>query len=654
MKIRLLLLAGLMSCLGSLQVSALEITTGSLPDGQIDVDYPAILSTTGGIPPYIWAVVSGSLPDDLSIDSLTGKISGTPTREGTFSFTVSVADFGSPIPRISTKRFSITIASASALEITTNSLSDGEFDVNYSARLSTTGGIPPYTWSIVAGSLPDGLSLNSLTGKISGTPTREGNFSFTVSVADSGSPIPRISTKGFSITITSALEIITIGSLPDGQLDVNYPARLSTTGGIPPYTWSIVSGSLPDGLSLNSLTGKISGTPTREGNFSFTVSVADSGSPIPQSSTQPLSITVRAALIQKLAKRLDSRVKLLTSAIVQQPIESLLNVNNNLGINRYQVELELRVDMDLKFRWLELGLKPRGKFNWKRWDDGIREGEVQDNQDLFINEWLANYMLGESLFISYGRENLQWGPSYLCSPSNPFGTDNGRNNPKQELAGSDFAQILWMPDYRWAFLLVANTDEGRRESPFSDFKKTYALKVDWTGQRKYFSLIASRREGDRLSKFGFFGNWTASDALLVYGEGSFLERGDNPRLLAGASYTLEVGPTITTEYFYNEGGRKEDPIHLCFPPSDPTDVFFRQNYVLVQYVDTCLRDKMYMTLRWILNLDDKSDILAGIVEYGLGDHTQLFTVGNFNVGEEDSEFGSVLSYSVMVGLTFSN
>ena len=86
---------------------------------------------------------------------------------------------------------------------------------------------------------------------------------------------------------------ISTTSLPDGALNVSYLSTLTASGGTLPYTWSIASGSLPTGLSLNSSTGAISGISTAAGTFSFTARVTDSGNPI-QTATGTLSITVAA------------------------------------------------------------------------------------------------------------------------------------------------------------------------------------------------------------------------------------------------------------------------------------------------------------------------------------------------------------------------
>ncbi len=102
------------------------------------------------------------------------------------------------------------------------------------------------------------------------------------------------STKSLSIRVANPLALTTT-SLPNGSVGAAYSQSLAATGGTTPYAWSIVTGSLPAGLTLNASTGVIAGTPTSAGTFAFTAQVADSGSP-QRSSQRALSITVAGAL----------------------------------------------------------------------------------------------------------------------------------------------------------------------------------------------------------------------------------------------------------------------------------------------------------------------------------------------------------------------
>ncbi|HTY92737.1 MAG TPA: putative Ig domain-containing protein, partial [Steroidobacteraceae bacterium] len=166
------------------------------------------------------------------------------------------------------------------MSITTTSLPNGQVGAAYSSTLASTGGTPPVSWSIIGGALPAGLSLNQSTGVISGTPTVSvSNSSITFQVQDSGTPKQ---TKSIPLTLTIAPATLTIttASLPNGMVGSAYSTTLMATGGTTPLSWSILSGALPTGLSLNQSTGVISGTPTVSvSNSSITFQVQDSGSP---------------------------------------------------------------------------------------------------------------------------------------------------------------------------------------------------------------------------------------------------------------------------------------------------------------------------------------------------------------------------------------
>lgn len=162
----------------------LVITTTSMPAGSVGVAYSQAIAATGGVTPYSWSVVSGSLPGGLSLGSSTGVVSGTPTAAGTSYFTVQVSDSQQPADT-DTQALSIVVTAAPpAPTITTTSLPNGTRGVPYSATVQATGGTLPYTWSIAVGALPNGLTLNPSTGVISGTPSKKATFNFTVRCTD--------------------------------------------------------------------------------------------------------------------------------------------------------------------------------------------------------------------------------------------------------------------------------------------------------------------------------------------------------------------------------------------------------------------------------------------------------------------------------------
>jgi hypothetical protein len=156
--------------------------------------------------------------------------------------------------------------------------------------VQATGGTGARTWSISAGSLPTGLDINQSTGEISGTPTAAGTFNFTVQVQDSGSP-QQTDTQDLSILIAEPLAI-TSNALSNTTEDVAvYSDTVAANGGQPPLTFSVSSGSLPPGLTLDTASGTISGDPTTGGSFNFEIQVTDSLS-TPQTDSQAYTVRV--------------------------------------------------------------------------------------------------------------------------------------------------------------------------------------------------------------------------------------------------------------------------------------------------------------------------------------------------------------------------
>lgn len=167
----------------------------------------------------------------------------------------------------------------------------------FAAQLVASGGSAPYTFAVIAGSLPAGLSLNASTGTITGTPTTAGTSSgITVRVTDALGATATAS--AFSITVAAAGAALVISGTPatTGTVGTAYSASVTASGGTGPYTYALAAGSLPAGLSLNASTGAISGTPTTAGTSSgITVRVTDAIGATANASA--FSITIAAAAL---------------------------------------------------------------------------------------------------------------------------------------------------------------------------------------------------------------------------------------------------------------------------------------------------------------------------------------------------------------------
>lgn len=235
----------------SVTINVLGLTTTALPSGTAGLFYAVTIGASGGSNGYTFA--ASGLPAGMSFTSY-GYMNGTVTTAGVYPIGISVSSGG----LTASATLTLTIAKPQPLSISSAALPSGPVNMQYSAALSASGGLAPYTWSVSSGAPPAGLSL-STSGTVSGTPTAPGAYSFGVMVTDTAGST---ATSSAGITIQPApLVFPTTQSLPSGMFGVDYPQQqLTVTGGVAPYTWTVSSGSLPSGMTLTS-DGLLGGTP---------------------------------------------------------------------------------------------------------------------------------------------------------------------------------------------------------------------------------------------------------------------------------------------------------------------------------------------------------------------------------------------------------
>jgi large repetitive protein len=263
------------------------------PEGVVGASYSIQLEGRGGCGPalpYQYRVLNGALPPGLSLSS-SGRISGTPAQSGTYSFWIELSDenpasqaWCNP-PQQTERPFTLNVLSG--LRITTNSLPQpATVGTAYSSPIEAmlVTSLSPLTgtqatgatWSVVAGSgtLPPGLTLGN--GVISGTPTTEGSYQFTVQAELDPT---RKHSQTLTIVVRSPVAIAATGSFNDEtrlvRTEVGFPisATLTASGGAGTYTWSLASGSPPPGVTTSN--GTIIGKPTTAGIYRFSLSAAD-------------------------------------------------------------------------------------------------------------------------------------------------------------------------------------------------------------------------------------------------------------------------------------------------------------------------------------------------------------------------------------------
>jgi hypothetical protein len=261
-------------CGGGTTTNTVTVTNPGNQTGTVGTAANVQMSATDSQSGQTFTWSATGLPAGLSISSSAGLISGTPTTAGTYSVTVTAKDTTGASGSAS---FNWTINSAVGNTVTVSNPGNQTGTVGSAASLqvSATDSASGQTFSWSATGLPAGLSINSSSGLISGTPTTAGTSSVTVTAKDTTGASGSAS---FSWTINSkAANTVTV-SKPGSQTgtvgtaaSVQMSATDSASGQT--FTWSATG--LPAGLSINSSSGLISGTPTTAGTSSVTVTATD-------------------------------------------------------------------------------------------------------------------------------------------------------------------------------------------------------------------------------------------------------------------------------------------------------------------------------------------------------------------------------------------
>ncbi len=227
-------------------------TPTTLPVGVLNVPYTQVFLEHGGVGQVTW--VGDTLPPGLNLTS-NGILTGTPTQSGTFNVSVTAIDT-SASPQSTTVQFTLQVNAA--LAITTATLPNGTEGTPYSATIGTSGGTPPISFSITQANFPPGLTITqppvtSTTDTLAGTPTLAGNYTFSESVADSGSPT-ETATQNYTVTVLpqpptnltgspQTTSIITLTWTASPAQDVaGYRIHYGTSSGV--YTTTVSAGNV--------------------------------------------------------------------------------------------------------------------------------------------------------------------------------------------------------------------------------------------------------------------------------------------------------------------------------------------------------------------------------------------------------------------------
>jgi hypothetical protein len=242
------------------------------------------LTSAYGTGPYTWSIVSGALPPGLDLLPDTGELYSSSfaiKAAGVYNFAIQVTDgLGVSTYRPYTMEVLPGLIITTANPINSYTLGTG----SYYKKLTSAYGTGPYTWSIVSGALPQGLTLINNTGELyvgSKGISTPGTYVFAVQVVDS---LGKVTSRPFTLEVLPVLMVTTPSPLAGYTIGTgSYYKKITTSYGTGPYTWSVVSGAMPPGLTLISGTGELYAGSTAiktPGSYTFTVQVIDGNSKV--------------------------------------------------------------------------------------------------------------------------------------------------------------------------------------------------------------------------------------------------------------------------------------------------------------------------------------------------------------------------------------
>ena len=257
-------------------VDNLFIVNKDFSNALIGYFYKTRLNVTGGLQSqYLWEITSNNMPKGMSLDKFSGEFYGIPKEAKKSIISVKVRDSDG---HHAEKSFLFHVIDQLKIEKTI--LQSRHLGVDYNETIRVSGGIPPYTFKCID-DLPMDLNIDASTGIIHGKALLPGRMDIKIQVMDSFFPVPQILEEILTITINEDFLISTNNVLPTAiqnvPLDNTGQYSIHVVGGAGPYTFTIIDGTLPNGVQLHTEnTAEFVQTPTEAGNFEFTLQVTDS------------------------------------------------------------------------------------------------------------------------------------------------------------------------------------------------------------------------------------------------------------------------------------------------------------------------------------------------------------------------------------------
>jgi hypothetical protein len=356
--------------------------------------------------------------------------------------------------------------------------------------------------------------------------------------------------------------------------------------------------------------------------------------------------------------------------------DSVLNPGNRIaGLSQNSTAAEVRFNFKAENDTLRLTLRPillaqdqHNTFASQRQNEG------------YLSQWQLRVRAAEVWSLSAGREVLNWGPAQFRSPSSPFYFNNGRSNPMRELSGMDALKISWTPDMQSALYVARIVGSEHTSSSADPWRDSWLVKADTRGDGWAGGVALVEKPG-QAAFLGVHGQFTASDALLIYGEASSSTRisalqsqpdvalpfgvtAESPRrttLLAGAAYTLNNGQSFNAEMLHYDHGfsAQEEVAYFARAAASPlwagqalgyAPPLLGRDYLHLVWQSNLMESGGYGRVMATHSFTDNGNELSGYGEFALNRHVTAFALGVLPVGSTRQEFSSLYNRSLIAGI----
>ena len=356
--------------------------------------------------------------------------------------------------------------------------------------------------------------------------------------------------------------------------------------------------------------------------------------------------------------------------------DSLLNPGNRIaGLPQNSVTAEARFNLKAESDTLRLTLRPILLAQDNR--DGFVS---QRSNEGYLSQWQLRLRAAEAWSIAAGREVLNWGPAQFRSPSSPFYFDNGRSNPMRELSGMDALKISWAPDMQRSLYVTRIAGSGHTANGIDPWRDSWLVKADTRGDGWAGGLALAKKSG-RAAFLGAHGQFTASDALLVYGEAGSttqpnalqspsdamlpfsvtVESRRHATLLAGMAYTFNNGQSLNAEVLHDGHGYSAQEESAYFARAAVFPLLAGQalayaprllgrDYLHLVWQSNLMESDGYGRMMLTHNFTDNGDELSGYGEIALTARVTAFALGLLPIGSARQEFSSLATRSLTAGV----